>query len=84
MHGWVRVPSPIVGSLDGLMIVDSPSGVALAERIQSVGQWQEFTRYRVADQSGRVSLTFVLSGIGEAWIDDVTIQALPIETEPWE
>jgi len=84
VHGWVRVPSPIVGSLDGLMIVDSPSGIALAERIQSVGQWQEFTRYRVADQSGRVSLTFVLSGIGEAWIDDVTIQALPIETEPWE
>ena len=33
VYGWVRVPAPITGSADGLMIVDSLSGEALADRI---------------------------------------------------
>jgi hypothetical protein len=52
------------------------SGEPLAERVQQTAGWQEFTLYRVAPQRGRVAVTFALSGFGEAWIDDVTMQPI--------
>lgn len=76
IHGWVQVPEPITGSVDGLMIVDSASGEPLAERVQQTAGWQEFTLYRVAPERGEVAVTFALSGFGEARIDDVTIQPI--------
>src|SRR5262249_55241286 len=36
--------------------------------------WREFVIYRAAPQAGPVNVTFVLSGFGEAWIDDVSVQ----------
>jgi len=81
IRGWVRVPEPIAGSVDGLLIVDSLSGESLARRIQKTDDWQEFTLYRVAPQAGRMSVSFLLTGLGEAWLDDVTIQPVqPIHT----
>jgi hypothetical protein len=74
IQGWVRVPRPIKGSVDGLMIVDSLGGEPLAERVRQTSGWRQFTLYRVAPESGPVRVTFVLTGLGEAWIDDVTIQ----------
>lgn len=76
IHGWVQVPKPIAGSVDGLMIVDSLGGEPLAERVQQTAGWREFTLYRVAPRQGQVAVTFALSGFGEAWIDDVTIQPI--------
>lgn len=76
IQGWVHVPAPITGSVDGLLILDSITGEPLAARIDETTGWVQFTLYRVANGSGRVSLTFALSGLGEAWIDDVTIQQL--------
>jgi len=78
VHGWVQVPSPITGSVDGLLIVDSLSGEPLAERIGQTAGWQEFTLYRIAAERGGISVTFALSGLGEAWLDDVTIHRIPI------
>ena len=82
IHGWVQVPAAIPGSVDGLMIFDSLGGQPLAQRIGQTSGWQEFTLYRVAPQSGSVSVTFALSGLGEAWLDDVTIQPIP-PGGPW-
>jgi hypothetical protein len=76
IHGWVKVPGPIAASADGLLIVDSISGEALADRIGQTKGWREFALYRVALQSGPVCVTFALSGIGEAWLDDVAIQVI--------
>ena len=76
IRGWVHVPTPLTGSVDGLLIIDSLSGEALAERIGRTGGWQQFTLYRAAPQSGRMTVTFALSGLGEVRLDDVTIQAL--------
>ncbi|NUQ64025.1 MAG: hypothetical protein HUU20_16230 [Pirellulales bacterium] len=73
IEGWVQIPSPITGSVDGLLIVDSFTGEALAERIGETTGWQQFTLYRVAPESGRLTVTFALSGMGEAWLDDVRI-----------
>ena len=71
IHGWVQVPVPITAGPDGLLVVDSISGEALADRIGQTKGWREFAMYRVATQSGPVCVTFALSGIGEAWLDDV-------------
>lgn len=74
IRGWVDVPAPIVGSVDGLMIFDSLTGPALAERIGQTRGWQEFSLYRIAPQAGAVTVTFALSGVGSARIDDVAIE----------
>ncbi len=76
IHGWVQAPQPIAASVDGLLIVDSLGGEPLAQRIRGTSGWQEFGLYRVAPQSGTVTVTFALTGLGEAWLDDVTIQAI--------
>jgi len=76
IHGRVQVAAPITGSLDGLLIIDSLGGEALAERIGKTEQWKEFTLYRAATGSGAVSVTLALTGFGEVWIDDVTIEPL--------
>ena len=76
VYGWVHVPAPITGSEDGLLIVDSLGGEALADRIGQTKGWQQFALYRVAPQSGTMWVTFALSGLGEARLDDVAIQVV--------
>ncbi len=76
IHGWTRVPTKIQGSQDGLMIFDSLAGQPLAARIDNTGQWSEFVFYRAADRDGPLVLTFALTGLGEAWVDDVTVKRL--------
>lgn len=93
IRGFVRVPRPITGSVDGLLIVDSLGGDALAERVGQTRGWQQFTLYRAAPRGGPVTVTFALSGLGEALIDDVTIRPItlpppsapvPASTQPTE
>jgi hypothetical protein len=79
IHGWVNVPSPITGSVDGLMIFDSLGGEALADRVGHSAGWREFALYRIAPQSAAMNVTFALTGLGEAWIDDVYIQVLDVQ-----
>jgi hypothetical protein len=56
--------------------VDSLGGDALAQRIIPADGWREFVIYRAAPQAGPMTVTFVLSGFGEAWIDDVSIRRI--------
>ncbi|MGD0899025.1 MAG: hypothetical protein ABR915_14390 [Thermoguttaceae bacterium] len=76
IHGWVNVPSPITGSVDGLMVIDSLAGEDLADRIDKTAGWREFSLLRAVERSGPMTVTFVLTGLGEVWLDDVAIQAL--------
>jgi hypothetical protein len=80
IRGWVDVPTPITSSVDGLMIFDSLTGPALAERIGQTRGWQEFSLYRIAPQSGAVTVTFALTGVGSARIDDVAIEPVLLRT----
>lgn len=87
IRGWVRIRQPIVGSVDGLMILDSLSGEALAERIDRTEGWKEFVLYRAAPRDGRLAVTFALTGVGEAWLDDVHVDLrtpAPSEAPPTE
>ncbi len=76
IHGWVQIPGAILGSVDGLMVVDSLTGEALAERIGKTEGWKQFVLYRAVPRSGQMTVTLALTGLGEARIDDVTIQPL--------
>ncbi len=76
IRGRVRVSTPIRGSVDGLMIVDSLGGEALAERFGETKGWTDFVLYRAAPRDGDFTITFALTGFGEACLDDVTIRPL--------
>ena len=60
IHGWVNVPNEITASTDGLLVVDSLSGEALADRIGKTKGWRQFALYRIAPQSGPMCVTFAL------------------------
>jgi hypothetical protein len=78
ISGWARVPQKISGAAGGLLIVDSLGGPTLALRLRETTGWQEFTLYRVAPQSGPMTVTFALTGLGEAWIDQARVE--PVES----
>ena len=73
IHGWVNIPAPVRGTHDGLAIFDSVGGWNLAERVKQTTGWREFLLYRAADGDHPLVVTFALTGMGEAWIDDVSI-----------
>ena len=78
IHGWVNVPQVIVGSEAGFQIVDSIGGKSLAETIPRTDGWQEFTLYRSPADDTQLNINFELTGIGQAMIDEVTVQILSL------
>jgi hypothetical protein len=69
----------VKGSVDGLLVFDSLGGPALAERVGPSGQWRRLVLYRIVpgDAAGEpLTVTFALTGLGEARIDDVSIRVL--------
>jgi hypothetical protein len=80
VRGWAKAPRPLDGSWDELLIHDSHTGPALGERISETQGWREFTLYRVATTTGEWQLVFSLTGLGEAWLDDVSVTTLTRST----
>ena len=80
IHGWVNVPNVITGSEAGLRIVDSIGGLDLAETIPRTQGWQEFTLYRSSPDDTQLRVNFELTGIGQAMIDEVTVQVIDLPT----
>src|SRR5262249_47377971 len=76
LHGFAKVPKEITASPDGFVILDSLSGEPLSERIGATKDWHEFGLLRAAPENGRYSATFVLTGLGEVWLDDVSLHVL--------
>jgi len=75
----VWVPKPVKGSVDGLLVFDSLGGPALAERVGPSPQWRRLVLYRIvpADNDGEsFTVTFALTGLGEARVDDVSVRVL--------
>ena len=79
ISAMVRVEKPIIGSVDGLMVFDSLGGPALAERVGPTKTWRRLVLYRVvpADMVDEpLTVTFALTGLGAAEIDEVSIKPL--------
>lgn len=73
----VWVPRPVKGSVDGMVVFDSIGGPALAERVGPSPQWRRLVLYRVVPaEAGPLSVTFALTGLGEARLDDVSVRVL--------
>ena len=75
----VWVPRPIKGSVDGLLVFDSLGGPALAERVGMTSSWRRLVLYRIVPADAvdePLTVTFALTGMGEARIDDVSIRVL--------
>ena len=68
--------TPVTGSVDNLLVIDSLGGERLAERIVPGDGWRNFVMYRAAARADNVTVTFALTGVGEAWIDNVSIQTI--------
>ena len=73
---WAKVPKSIESSADGVVVYDSAGGEPLAVRLQVTDGWQRFNLYRRVPEGGKLSMTFALTGIGTAYIDDVKIEPL--------
>ncbi len=73
---WVKVPTPIQASADGVVIFDSAGGEPLGVRISHQPKWRQYHLYRRVPPSGKISMTFALTGIGTVFIDDVKIEAM--------
>lgn len=74
IHGYIKIPKKLTGSVDGLIVMDSLGGVPLELRFtETAGDWREFVCYRVVPGNGNMVVTFALCGIGEVWLDDLAI-----------
>lgn len=76
IEGWISIPRPITGSVDGLMIVDSLGGEVLARRISQTVGWRPFRVFRRAGTDREIRITLVMTGIGEVCLDDITVKGL--------
>ncbi len=75
--GYVRVATPISASLDGVMLYDNLGGPVGALRWRDASDWKWFDMVREVRETGDLSLTLSLQGIGEAQFDGLRI--VPID-----
>ena len=76
IHGWVNIPTAIIGSVDGLLVVESLTGEEMALRLDKTAGWRQFTMLRIVPQTGPLTVTFAMTGLGEVRLDDLTIEVL--------
>ncbi|NOY40466.1 MAG: hypothetical protein GXP26_01330 [Planctomycetes bacterium] len=74
--GVARVPEPLIGSVDGLQIIDSLGGVDMSLRIPQAPSWQPFRLIRVTPTDVDVTVSIALTGLGKAQVDDLAIRTI--------
>lgn len=77
---WVK--GSVGVSADGLMAFDSAGGEPLGVRVTYSPTWKRWTLYRRVPESGKLSVTFAVTGLGGGYIDDVAIEPLLPATGP--
>lgn len=76
--GRVRVPSPIIGHVNGAMIYDNLGGPATAVRWrEATDGWARFELIRESQDDAPFQLTFLLSGLGQMHIADLQVEVYP-------
>jgi hypothetical protein len=83
VSGWIKIPTDIAASADGVLFYDSAGGEPLGVRLRESTEWRQFHLYRVVPASGQISVTIALTGVGKAYFDNVAIEPMvPVETAP--
>ena len=78
--GWAKIPTPIIGSIDGALIYDSLLGKSGAVRLKAVQDWQRFELLRPVPETQEMTMTLSLQGLGELLVDDLRITAFELGT----
>jgi hypothetical protein len=73
---WAKLGTPVAASADGALVYDSVGGEPLAVRLTQNGRWKQYHLYRQVPESGKINVTFALTGIGIAFFDDVAIEPM--------
>ena len=77
VSGWVKIPDEIRLTADGVLFYDDIGGEPLGVRLVGTrGRWKQFHLYRRVPESGQMTLTVALTGIGVAYFDDLRIEPL--------
>ncbi len=79
--GMVRVPEELIGTVDGLEIIDSLGGTGMATRIQVAPSWQPFRILRSVPADTNLTVSLALSGIGRAQVDNLMVRSLQLPRE---
>jgi hypothetical protein len=74
--GVARVPEELIGTVDGLQIIDSLGGPGMATRILHAPSWRTFRILRGATSDTQLVVSVALSGLGKAQVDDLTVRTL--------
>lgn len=74
---WAKVPG-VSASADGALVFDSVGSEPLSVRLYG-GGWKQYHLYRQVGADGRIAVTFALTGLGEAYFDDVRIEAMSVK-----
>jgi hypothetical protein len=74
--GMVRVPEPLIGTVDGLQIIDSLGGPGMATRMTQTQDWQPVRIVRAVPADGQVIVSIALAGLGKAHVDNLAIRSL--------
>jgi hypothetical protein len=72
---WVKTDG-LTGSADGALFYDSAGGEPLAVRVAYAKNWKRYALFRRVPDSGTLSVTLALTGIGAVYFDDVRIEPL--------
>jgi hypothetical protein len=76
ISGWIRIPKPLIASVDGALIYESIGGEPLGVRLTTTAGWKHFTLYRQVPSSATVTVTLAMTGIGKAYFDDIRVEPI--------
>ncbi len=80
VSAWIKIPTEISGSADGVLFYDDAGGEPLGVRLSILPRWKQFHLYRRVPASGQISVTVALTGVGSAYFDDIRIEPMvPVE-----
>jgi hypothetical protein len=76
--GAARVPEELIGTVDGLQIIDSLGGPGMATRILHSPLWKPFRILRGTNSDTQVVISIALSGLGRAQVDNLQVRTLKL------
>lgn len=76
IEGWVHIPQAITHSVEGVRVWDSIGGTELAIHMGTTTAWKRFRYFRVAPRDMSLQLNVELTGLGVAFLDDLSVRVV--------